>query len=968
MLRKKRFSFLITKTVLIMFLLTVFLPVLSFLFEGNEGSQVMAAEGYTVSDAVYKAVNYYVDNNNTLEHWEETLALSRLGVDLKEEKWSLPPWETTNPETVSEYVGAIIGLISTGKDSSILEDVASGLIDKQNSDGSFGSILMDTYWAIIALEEAKGDYNKEAAIDYLVNQQNEDGGFSWDKKGETSGPDTTGAALCALAYHKDQASDAINKAIEYLHSKQLETGGFAYSDDVTNPSSTAYTIIGLVASNEDITDAKWIKNNKTMIDSLIDYQREDGSFSASKGGPFDRATTRQALLALSYLKEKYASYIIDDDKNIPSDPEIKSEIRVRIEGRTSTLFDDIIEVTNETTGIDLLRTAIGAENVPGEFITHLLGETAIWDEDLGRSEYWGIYTIANGQLTSAAVGIAELSIEGIDELLLHFQDGFLTNTPKVNIEQEGLTTKFTVEALSWGTVIGVVEGATLTINGETYTTNASGQVSVELPAGTYTARVEKQGEIYPELIRYDFKFLVQEAASPGEPGVPQQPKGISVQIAVVGKDGEVLVRPTTINLANNSSVLDALSKLGVSYKADGGYVREIAGQKERELGGQSGWKFKVNSTIPEVSSDSYQLSNNDRVIWWYAKTATEPGPSWGELIEASRTGTPLQNKVPEKTGDELVKEQLTKGKEIVISLEERADSFIVLENETINKIIESNKPLVIKNAGAEVHFELQDIATEEISKALANENSQLKIEVKEIGAQDVKALLEEIKAQEAAKLIDIGGKIYEFSFKISTKQSDGSVIEEAISHFANPLPIKIDLSQARLNPEDLDNLTGIRYRQDEQGNYIPVKLGGTYNPKDKVFTFYTNSFSFYGVMQAEELTKISLGINSLTTKVNGKRGWTDVAPMIMNNRTMVPIRMIAETLGAEVEWLAAQNTVTIEQEGKVISLAIGELLPGLDTPATIINGRTMVPLRYISENLGATVTWFGLTETIEIVK
>ncbi len=291
-----------------------------------------------------------------------------------------------------------------------------------------------------------------------------------------------------------------------------------------------------------------------------------------------------------------------------------------------------------------------------------------------------------------------------------------------------------------------------------------------------------------------------------------------------------------------------------------------------------------------------------------------------------------------------------------------------MENETINKIIESNKPLVIKNAGAEVHFELQDIATEEISKALANENSQLKIEVKEIGAQDVKALLEEIKAQEAAKLIDIGGKIYEFSFKISTKQSDGSVIEEAISHFANPLPIKIDLSQARLNPEDLDNLTGIRYRQDEQGNYIPVKLGGTYNPKDKVFTFYTNSFSFYGVMQAEELTKISLGINSLTTKVNGKRGWTDVAPMIMNNRTMVPIRMIAETLGAEVEWLAAQNTVTIEQEGKVISLAIGELLPGLDTPATIINGRTMVPLRYISENLGATVTWFGLTETIEIVK
>ena len=90
--------------------------------------------------------------------------------------------------------------------------------------------------------------------------------------------------------------------------------------------------------------------------------------------------------------------------------------------------------------------------------------------------------------------------------------------------------------------------------------------------------------------------------------------------------------------------------------------------------------------------------------------------------------------------------------------------------------------------------------------------------------------------------------------------------------------------------------------------------------------------------------------------------------MIINNRTMVPIRVIAETLGAEVEWLVAENTVTIEQEDKVINLVIGELLPSLDTTATIINGRTMVPLRYISENLGATVTWFGLTETIEIVK
>ncbi|MDN5322999.1 MAG: hypothetical protein PWQ67_1453, partial [Clostridia bacterium] len=99
-----------------------------------------------------------------------------------------------------------------------------------------------------------------------------------------------------------------------------------------------------------------------------------------------------------------------------------------------------------------------------------------------------------------------------------------------------------------------------------------------------------------------------------------------------------------------------------------------------------------------------------------------------------------------------------------------------------------------------------------------------------------------------------------------------------------------------------------------------------------------------------------------------EEGWTDVPPTIINNRTMVPVRLIAETLGADVNWIDETRTVEIILKGKKLSLVIGENLPEMDTSATIVNNRTLVPLRYVSENLGANVMWFPSTRKIEIVK
>ena len=90
-------------------------------------------------------------------------------------------------------------------------------------------------------------------------------------------------------------------------------------------------------------------------------------------------------------------------------------------------------------------------------------------------------------------------------------------------------------------------------------------------------------------------------------------------------------------------------------------------------------------------------------------------------------------------------------------------------------------------------------------------------------------------------------------------------------------------------------------------------------------------------------------------------------PVIINDRTMVPLRFIAESFGADIKWIGADETVEIRMDDRLLKLIIGKTGPGLDTPAIIKGGRTMVPIRYVAEYLGASVKWIG-TGTVEIVK
>jgi N-acetylmuramoyl-L-alanine amidase len=113
----------------------------------------------------------------------------------------------------------------------------------------------------------------------------------------------------------------------------------------------------------------------------------------------------------------------------------------------------------------------------------------------------------------------------------------------------------------------------------------------------------------------------------------------------------------------------------------------------------------------------------------------------------------------------------------------------------------------------------------------------------------------------------------------------------------------------------------------------------------------------------------------ITLIINGRVAPTDAPPILAGGTTLVPIRVVSETLGAAVAWSPATATATITSGQTRIHLTIGAgqaLLDGrvvaLAMPARLVSGRTMVPIRFVSEALGAEVSWDQARRQVIIVR
>ncbi|GEM_PF-3374631 len=127
-------------------------------------------------------------------------------------------------------------------------------------------------------------------------------------------------------------------------------------------------------------------------------------------------------------------------------------------------------------------------------------------------------------------------------------------------------------------------------------------------------------------------------------------------------------------------------------------------------------------------------------------------------------------------------------------------------------------------------------------------------------------------------------------------------------------------------------------------------------------------------------TIIKFFINSTTYYINNAAKTMDTVPVIVESRTLLPVRYVAEPLGADVKWDTAEQKATVILKGKVIEMWINNPVAKVNgvskyidpdnqevKPIIIPPGRTMLPLRFIAENLDCKVDWDETSQEITVI-
>ncbi len=124
---------------------------------------------------------------------------------------------------------------------------------------------------------------------------------------------------------------------------------------------------------------------------------------------------------------------------------------------------------------------------------------------------------------------------------------------------------------------------------------------------------------------------------------------------------------------------------------------------------------------------------------------------------------------------------------------------------------------------------------------------------------------------------------------------------------------------------------------------------------------------------------VKLQINNSVMKINGENSpidpGRDTKPVIVNGRTLVPVRAIIEAFGGTVGWDEPTQTVILDMDDDVIRLTINSCVAylnddahKLDVEPVVIDGRTMLPIRFVAEGFNLGVAWDEINQSVYIIR
>src|SRR5665648_125259 len=192
--------------------------------------------------------------------------------------------------------------------------------------------------------------------------------------------------------------------------------------------------------------------------------------------------------------------------------------------------------------------------------------------------------------------------------------------------------------------------------------------------------------------------------------------------------------------------------------------------------------------------------------------------------------------------------------------------------------------------------------------------------------------------------------------------------------------VQVIVAKAALGIDASKNITGL-LKYYEKGNGFEHVLGQGQNLLATEQSLYAMAAYKLGVTESRSiynLNQVNISkndSNQIHIILNGIQLEFDQAPIIVESRTLVPMRVVFEAMGAAVSWNDTLKEATGTLGDQTVLLRIGSktaavngVTTALDVPAQIVSSRTLVPIRFIAESLNAVVDWNPVTRTVYIEK
>ncbi|MEX2414842.1 MAG: stalk domain-containing protein [Paenibacillaceae bacterium] len=299
--------------------------------------------------------------------------------------------------------------------------------------------------------------------------------------------------------------------------------------------------------------------------------------------------------------------------------------------------------------------------------------------------------------------------------------------------------------------------------------------------------------------------------------------------------------------------------------------------------------------------------------------------------------------------------------------------------------------MLTQSAGVDKLFADFDITTYEVQKQVTSDHVLGNVKLSPglvVGEPNNKALIFEYNFQEGtgtkaiyaafgATGIAVEGKPVRMTIDVMGDATLNWLRAEFVD--ANNKTHMVDIA----NPIDMFGWKSMNVDLEKYEMTYPIKLNRIYvvNPelgqdeREPIGYLAVDNikFQYEGELPVLQNARVQMAIDRSTLTVNGEEQKLDQAPVLVKGTTMIPVRFFVDAMGGTIQWEAKSQRVTIIRDHHLIEMWIkdeeviidGERITSLEAPR-LMKGRTMLPLRLVSEALGWKVGWDQTTKSITL--